>query len=272
MLPKNPTTITHRGIVIENKSYSSEDSSDPESNVTHLETPLLELVDDLRRILISNRVFRIAFLSLLEQIYYLVVQRRRHEVRLAESGYGSGTCGSYSELKRPTGDSVLEFFNCHWPEIRLVDPGDEGDYVQVSRRQIPMSYPLVRCWLKKVSLCGLYFLELLFTVLQIKDENPTDGNGSAEKLALLLKSVILHELGHIIVSWWSEDTCVTPGAPPFFGEPGDYIEGLFFGGMLEGWWVPGTVGRFEELREVGIMHLGPLILGEYCMARIYHRD
>ena len=50
---------------------------------------------------------------------------------------------------------------------------------------------------------------------------------------------------------------------PLYGKAGHYIEELFFSSHLEGWWVPEMVGRFDELKKVGINTAeGPCIISE----------
>jgi hypothetical protein len=54
-----------------------------------------------------------------------------------------------------------------------------------------------------------------------------------------------------------------PECFPVYGEAGNYVERYFFGGVMEGWWVPGTVGRFDKIREVGIKSpRGPCIISQ----------
>jgi hypothetical protein len=65
-------------------------------------------------------------------------------------------------------------------------------------------------------------------------------------------TVLLHKVAHRIVVWWSQGTCSTPQEAPVLGEAGEFIERLFLGGVLEGWWKSGHAGEFAYLEEVVI--------------------
>lgn len=64
--------------------------------------------------------------------------------------------------------------------------------------------------------------------------------------------VLLHELAHRILVWWSRGNCHTPDLGPLLGESGRFIEEAFLGGVLEGWWDKDREGQFKYLRDLVI--------------------
>jgi hypothetical protein len=91
-----------------------------------------------------------------------------------------------------------------------------------------------------------------------------------EHLWVLFLGVLLHELGHRIVVWWSRGNCSTPQMlTAKAGEAGEYVETQIFGGVLEGWWDSGSLGDFQRLRSVAVEAPDGLLflLGmSYCAA------
>jgi hypothetical protein len=82
---------------------------------------------------------------------------------------------------------------------------------------------------------------------------------------VFIRAALLHEIGHRVIVWWSHGLCDIPATFPMSGEAGHYIENCFFGGVTEGWWTTGNVGKFEDLCEVGMeSNVGSQILGSYC--------
>ena len=64
--------------------------------------------------------------------------------------------------------------------------------------------------------------------------------------------VLLHELGHRLLVWWSRGDCHTPDLGPILQESGCFIEKAFLGGIMEGWWDKNRVGEFKHLQEIVI--------------------
>jgi len=65
-------------------------------------------------------------------------------------------------------------------------------------------------------------------------------------------AVLLREVTHHIVVWWSQGSCNTPQAAPFLGEAGEFVERMFFGCVSEGWWKAGKAGAFKHLKDIAI--------------------
>jgi hypothetical protein len=65
-------------------------------------------------------------------------------------------------------------------------------------------------------------------------------------------AVLLHELAHCLLVWWSRGNCRTPDLGPLLRESGCFIEEAFLGGVLEGWWDKNREGQFKYLRSLVI--------------------
>ena len=84
-----------------------------------------------------------------------------------------------------------------------------------------------------------------------KRKPQTNDYGTA-KLKALLASIILHELAHRILIWWSRGYCDTPECQPYSAQAGCYIEKCFFGGVVEGQW-EGKTRSPEKLKGIIIV-------------------
>jgi hypothetical protein len=87
---------------------------------------------------------------------------------------------------------------------------------------------------------------------------------TANQLCVLFLAILLHELAHRILVWWSEGLCETPEHNPFFEEAGRFIEREFFGGVCEALWKPGK-GAFRYLLGLALQPLdgGLRLLGMF---------
>ncbi|KAF5385903.1 hypothetical protein D9615_002397 [Tricholomella constricta] len=141
----------------------------------------------------------------------------------------------------PTPQDVLDFFTSSWPEVRLMPYiKTETEYVwgythvgpQASNDSgIHISFPLVQFWSNMAT-----------------SQNPT--KFTVNIAASIFVTVLLYELSHCLIVWWSEGTCCTPKDLPILGESGEFIERELLGGVLEGWWQKDHVGTFSHLEQV----------------------
>jgi hypothetical protein len=138
----------------------------------------------------------------------------------------------------------------------------EGGYHGV----IYVDYEFVRCLRKKIEVSVTPFDRrhyLDFSVLSQGIEYSGSHRISADELSIKFVSSIVHELSHLIVSWWTNGRIRTPRRYPNSREAGAYVVNKFFGGVLKGFWFEGDFGNVTKLSGIEIQNeRGEYMIGE----------
>jgi hypothetical protein len=88
--------------------------------------------------------------------------------------------------------------------------------------------------------------------LSDKGENHLRPKLSESQLAFIFDSILLHQNGHSLLSWWAEHKLNSRKNEFIFPESGEHLEKRFLGGVAHVHWAVGHRGHFQEALTVGV--------------------
>lgn len=211
--------------------------------------PIVMLTKTVREALCEHAGLRQPFLDLLHHVY----KNSNVKATLEEVRY-----------RHPDDEDIRYFFRWRFPNIRLVTSKGgaefEWGYTNVGvdaacDDNVQIAYQLAEC-----------------LMLSAKSA-PYRQRIDASQIIASYIAVLLHELAHRLLVWWSRGNCRTPDLGPLLRESGRFIEEAFLGGVLEGWWAKDKGGDFQHLRKVIIRTRSGrfLELDEYSATAFYKR-
>jgi hypothetical protein len=67
--------------------------------------------------------------------------------------------------------------------------------------------------------------------------------------------ILIHEVAHHIMVWWTQGWCQTPFFHPVCAEVGNFLEEKFIGGggVIGIWWTLEKAGDFKHLQAISVM-------------------
>lgn len=148
-----------------------------------------------------------------------------------------------AKSRRPDDDDICYFFTHRFPNVQLItseggagfELGNANVGVNAAcDHNIQIAYRLAKC-LKPSTKAAPYKKRI----------HPS-------QIIATYIAVLLHELAHCLLVWWSRGNCHTPDLGPLLRESGCFIEEAFLGGVLEGWWAKNREGQFKYLRKIVI--------------------
>lgn len=187
--------------------------------------PIVLLTKRVRDSLRQNATLREPFLNLLHHMYKAL----NAEPKLDKA-----------QSRRPDDDDICYFFTHRFPNVQLItSEGGAGFNTNVGvnaacDRNIQIACRLAKC-LKLSTKAAPYKKRI----------HPS-------QIIATYIAVLLHELAHCLLVWWSRGNCHTPDLGPLLRESGCFIEEAFLGGVLEGWWAKNREGQFKYLRKIVI--------------------
>ncbi|EDR13881.1 uncharacterized protein LACBIDRAFT_321528 [Laccaria bicolor S238N-H82] len=131
-----------------------------------------------------------------------------------------------ARCRRPDDADIRYFFRHRFPNVRLVGGASHtnvGDHAACDDN-VQIAYRLARC-----------------LTLSAKAKSYNKQIDPSQIIASYI-AVLLHELAHCLLVWWSRGDCRTPDFGPLLRESGEFVEEAFLGGVLEGW----ALQVFEE--------------------------
>ena len=83
--------------------------------------------------------------------------------------------------------------------------------------------------------------------------------------------VVLHEIGHRVMVWWTRGWCRKPDFSPVYAEAGTFIEQRFIGNDVAGWSKSKVIGDFKNLKCIGIVYEGQSkLFGKFDNVTVSH--